>query len=45
MAKTSSWFHDTDHEIQLKRKKTEQEADLAVAIKLYRILGDNSLFF
>lgn len=34
-----------DPEIQLKRKKAEQEAGVAMAIKLCRVLGDDSLFF
>jgi len=38
-------FLTRDSEIQVCRKKAEQEADVAMAIKLCRILGDNCLFF
>lgn len=34
-----------DPEIQLRRKKAEQEAGVACHIQLWKVLGDDSLFF
>lgn len=34
-----------DPEMQLRRRKAEQEAGVAMAIKMCGVLGDDSLFF